>query len=122
MSAGDPSAAVERTAGLERANAALREANAALTRSAFARADAGGASALTAVRELETERDALRADLAAAEALVLELEEIARRNDAMFQQQRAWNAAKRYRLADQVATAASRARSAPRQLLRRDRG
>ena len=37
----------ERVAALERANAALREANAALTRSAFARADAGGASALS---------------------------------------------------------------------------
>jgi len=111
----------ERVAALERANAALREANAALTRSAFARADAGGASALAAVRELATERDALRADLAAAEALVLELEEIARRNDAMFQQQRAWNAAKRYRVADQIATAAAGARSAPRRLLRRGR-
>lgn len=115
------SAAEDRLAELERANAALRAANASLLRATFTRADAGGASRIAAQRELETELVALRAELAARDARELELEDIARLNDQLYRQQRAWNAAKRYRIADRVAETVNGASSVLRRL-RRGRG
>jgi hypothetical protein len=92
----------ERVRRLEAANADLREANLKLARGRFGSSDAAAASAQLRMRDLREEIAALSETLQARERRIEELTEIAAHNDALYQMQRAWNDAARYRTADRA--------------------
>ncbi len=96
--------------GLERANRQLRQANSALATGYLGNGDAGAATVLAKYASAQPELERLRAELAAKDARIAEIVEIAQRNDDLFQLERRHHDARRYRIADRVAGALSKAR------------
>ena len=93
---------------LEQANEELRTANLRLAHDRLGSAAAAAASAQSRLQALRDEIAQLQETIRTRDARIAELTEVAARNDALYQQQLAWNDATRYRTADRIAAALGR--------------